>query len=530
MPSGPKTLIDKLGHVLTAGIDYVHQRNTPDDNWRLWIENELFPRILFDVQNSRVQTGPGTVAPRSPLGWFNIWEYGAIGIGGNYTAQIQQAIDDAHNSPGGGTVFFPRGTYVVGTLTFYSNVRYQGEGHNITIVQLAPGTNAAVFQSFGFAGLTGGGSSGGVNSFVISDMSIDVNKAQNPTGGIGIQVYGYGFSIRDVRVYNAHGPAGISTEWGTGAGFTLPNNMGAEIFNVHVHHCDNDGFTNAGPHDTKYFMCDSYLNLGRQFAALTTNQGTELMFIGCHAYGLGGTWAYWLETTGNLLLGCIGEGQGTDATHGGQVFIGANDNQISGGHYFSAGANGNNVRGFVVGDATHTGIAGTYINCKITSLEAGSLVFGSDAGTMCFADTYQNAGNFYSGVVDPASQIIMTPSGAGIYAGHVFSVKLNQGGEIAIGLGHTINVKVGGNAKAGTLAQLVGGQLQIFTTAITANSMVFVQRVTPGGTIGELGAPCNPVGAAVAAGFWFFVSSLTAAGGLNALDTSTFNWWIIEPF
>ncbi len=53
---------------------------------------------------------------------FNVRDFGAIGDGITLdTAAVQAAVDTC-NEKGGGTVFFPEGTYVLGTVHFKSNV------------------------------------------------------------------------------------------------------------------------------------------------------------------------------------------------------------------------------------------------------------------------------------------------------------------------------------------------------------------------------------------------------------------------
>lgn len=77
-------------------------------------------------------------------------------------------------------------------------------------------------------------------------------------------------------------------------------------------------------------------------------------------------------------------------------------------------------------------------------------------------------------------------------------------------------------------ATLVGGKVTVLTSAITSSSLIYVSRTTPGGTIGELaarnigGSPDRTPGAS------FVVSSAQDDGTLQTLDTSMFNWFLIE--
>jgi hypothetical protein len=80
-----------------------------------------------------------------------------------------------------------------------------------------------------------------------------------------------------------------------------------------------------------------------------------------------------------------------------------------------------------------------------------------------------------------------------------------------------LTFKAGSNARTGT-GTLVGGTLAVANTSITANSQVFVQD-TGGGVIANIGS--------------IYVASQTATTGFtvtssNALDTSTFRYWIYE--
>lgn len=70
----------------------------------------------------------------------NVLDYGAVGDGvANDTAAIQAAID-AVFAAGGGTIYFPQGTYLVGGLSrawgsAVTSIRFQGAGQNATNIQ-----------------------------------------------------------------------------------------------------------------------------------------------------------------------------------------------------------------------------------------------------------------------------------------------------------------------------------------------------------------------------------------------------------
>jgi hypothetical protein len=435
--------------------------------------------------------------------------YGATGDGAtDDTVALQATIDAA--AVLGGIAYLPPGTYITTTLTLPSKVELVGAGISATVLKLKASTNAAVIQTTGFAALTGGGTSGGTHSWAIRNLSIDGNKANNTSAGYGIRAYSFGYALEHVRVHDCKND-GVYSEWGSALGATAPFDMMASVRGVHSLDNGGDGFNWKGPHDSVFVDCAAYRNAGRGFAS--SGDGNGMVFIGCHSYGLGQTWAFWLEATGSILVGCTAEGAGSDATTGGQVFAGANDNSIFGGHIYSAGAGtpASSVRGIVIGDGTHTNIAGTNIDTKVTSCHGGAVVFGSESGSLIRVQVYGTSGAAYSGTVHSSTEILATVSGGATTPGNRLV---------------TIGLFAGANAKMGT-DTLTAGKCQVYTSAITANSVIFLTVVEPGGTTGALTA-VNIGGTDRAAGEWFFVSSMKTDGSLQNADTSTFNWLLIE--
>lgn len=85
-------------------------------------------------------------------------------------------------------------------------------------------------------------------------------------------------------------------------------------------------------------------------------------------------------------------------------------------------------------------------------------------------------------------------------------------------LGKSLRVKEGSNACMGTGTLNGTTEVTVSTTAVTANSRVFITVETPGGTVGGAAYVSSRI-----AGTSFGVK------GLVALDTSTFAWVILEP-
>jgi hypothetical protein len=96
-------------------------------------------------------------------------------------------------------------------------------------------------------------------------------------------------------------------------------------------------------------------------------------------------------------------------------------------------------------------------------------------------------------------------------------MRITDAGEIIITtLGKGLSIKEGSNARMGT-ATLVGGTLTVNTTAVTANSRIFLTCQTPGGTPGFLYVSARSAS-----------TSFTITSG-SGTDTSTVAWLIVEP-
>jgi len=125
---------------------------------------------------------------------------------------------------------------------------------------------------------------------------------------------------------------------------------------------------------------------------------------------------------------------------------------------------------------------------------------------------------------EPMVNVVLPPENATISLSG-FSLKLVTGGNVeALGdmkirtVGKGLYVKTGTNATMGT-GTLASGTATINTTKITASSKVFITDAG-GGVLANIGS--LSVGT-VTAGTSFVVNSS------NALDSSNFNWIIIEP-
>lgn len=167
--------------------------------------------------------------------------------------------------------------------------------------------------------------------------------------------------------------------------------------------------------------------------------------------------------------------------------------------------------------STYTGATGAtdVITSKVTGDAGFRFVIDAD-GSMHWGDG--------TGALDPLTDLYRGGSGvlrtdayfqlAGGQADGDFTV---FGTNFTIGsAGGKIRVKEGANATMGT-ATLVAGTVTVNTTAVTANSRIFLTAQTSGAGPGAL-----RVSARVAATSFTITST-------NAADTSLVAWWIVEP-
>lgn len=118
--------------------------------------------------------------------------------------------------------------------------------------------------------------------------------------------------------------------------------------------------------------------------------------------------------------------------------------------------------------------------------------------------------------IDRFGNFNVQPSGA------VF--KVTNGNLNLATAGNKLLIATGTNASLG-VSTLVAGTVTVATTAVTANSLIYVCYNTPAGTLAAgLAAP----DAGRTAGTSFVINSLSTAGAVNTLDTSTVRWWIIN--
>jgi len=327
-----------------------------------------------------ITTGDPHLAPfGSFISAINVRNRGALGDG---TTDDTTAVLDSVNAlpAAGGNIFFPPGTYIVANITWPSRVNFIGSGVDVTIIKLKNSSNVDVFKSTSFDSLTGTNSTGGIHSGSIRHMTIDGNKANNLTAGYGVRVYGYGYSMHNVRIRNCR-QDGLYSEWSTST--SVPgtgDSMEAVIDDLLVHDNVGNGITWAGPHDSMWTNVITYLNAGKgvyvkQTSAMT---GGALVAVNSHSWGLGQTYAWDLEAQA-MLMNCQGEGGSTAQLRIGGVStsLKASGTVVRGGQYFAAGGG---TTGIVIGVAAVANPAGYDIDTKVDNCTSGAISYVNDGG------------------------------------------------------------------------------------------------------------------------------------------------------
>lgn len=132
--------------------------------------------------------------------YFNVKAYGAKGDGTTKdTLAIQSAIDDAYDA-GGGTVFFPGGTYFIDGITVKDQVNLLGVGGGASIIKWDDPSSVAVeFED------TGGAEAGQPQS--MRGLRLEASDTASPKVGLFVSSSLIGLSVDDCDFKPGNGQA-----------------------------------------------------------------------------------------------------------------------------------------------------------------------------------------------------------------------------------------------------------------------------------------------------------------------------------
>jgi hypothetical protein len=347
----------------------------------------------------------------------NVKDFGATGNG---TADDSAAITAAINALGGlpGRVTFPSGTYVTTLQTLNTGQWLIGVGYEATILLLKASSNTDLIQTTNFATLTGSGQTASPYNWGIESMTLDGNKANNASGGRCISIYGYGWTMRDVRLRNAKSD-GMYCEWANSS--SSPGNDSMESFmeSFKVHDCGGDGIIFKGPHDGVFshgliYGCGTGGNHNAHLRIDPSGTGVCNGAIITDVHVWGGTVDYGIINNGDAitLATCFAEG----ATVA-QLWNQNADAMIIGGRYFS-GNSGGQVKGIIFGNSGTTNAARTTArgvrvdNCLAGAIDIGSPGVGSltDNSTLDIQVYNQTGVDTTSSTAITAGSVTITPA------------------------------------------------------------------------------------------------------------------------
>ena len=160
--------------------------------------------------------------------WVSVKDFGAVGDGvADDTSAINAAIA-AVNAAGGGTVFFPAGTYIVGDaggstgISLLSKVALRGAGIGATTIKLKDAADAHLINV-----------ADGTTDVAVSDMTLDGNRANQTVFVHCLRVAGVtNLLAQNLEIKEAH-RYGIGIQGGT--------NKNVRLVNLDIHDTGADG-------------------------------------------------------------------------------------------------------------------------------------------------------------------------------------------------------------------------------------------------------------------------------------------------
>jgi hypothetical protein len=493
---------------------------------------------------------------------YNVKSYGAAGDGvTDDTTAIGNALTAA-NAGGGGTVYFPSGTYLISAaLTLPALVSLKGESRVSTTIKLAANAGTSMVISAGFSNNTLGigGSAWGAGTptvpsyFNIEDLTFDGNAANQPAPGARtdwnqdnalIKIWGYHMVLRNLELINAREVALYTEHYGAWETTFNDYQFGESSFeNIYMKNYWVVGWVNRGPHDSQLrnVIASSYTASGAnaQYGVIIQSSGSlysaaGLVAMGLHVWGQHSLNGVYIDTA-NVVNGHIyAEGATVSAIklvnsagNNFDAFVGYTADGIE---LFSG--NQNNIRGQIESNVT-----GSLFKMRASSLNAlqqrtsynnpGTAVFdlttggGNYTGNNNVMLSDPNAPTIYVGTASAGDIVRSSESGTDVQWFTATGTYTKPGGAKACyvtaigggGGGGSGSVNASAAASCGGGGGGGGGVSTLTTDAVSlsATVAVTVPAAAAGGVAQATNATAGNAGAA--GGTVTFAGYLRATGG-----------------
>lgn len=292
--------------------------------------------------------------------FVNVKTEGAKGDGTTDDRSAIQAAINTAATAGGGVVFFPAGTYKLGgALELKEKVTLKGVGP-ASKLELNNTVNTDVIKSAGVG-------AGGADFTIIEDLWIDGNKANNATGGCGVNLDGRRTAGMRVWISNCK-EEGLKVRR---TATQLSNELGAsdQIFwDIYAFNNEKNGIVTE-TNDVSFSQCRAAANKEAGFKTASGSSAT--VFNDCHAWGAA---EYGFNFEGSFdCVNCQAEGASVGEVRcksggrwtGGRVFVAGTPTNVPG---FLIVENASQVQAYGV-NIKETGTGGAF---KAMAASAGS--------------------------------------------------------------------------------------------------------------------------------------------------------------
>ena len=475
---------------------------------------------------------------------FDVKAYGATGNGTTVDSAAVQSALNAAIAAGGGTVYFPQGTYVVSRLSFGSNLTIRGAGIGAAVLLCDPSASSGSV----ICRVSPNGTA--ATDVVLRDITIDGNKSSWGNNS-NQQIYGYylgqsslgtvsSCKVINVEIRNCLSNAldivnvsdiSVESVWSHDNGYTTGTGTN--------HSCN--GFDLDG-NDITLVNCRAYNNSNSGYSAGQSNINyARIKLIGCtaganNAHGV----TYGSNSGGSLTDSAITGGSFINSTTGCGIQLSTNAERCT---VTGAKATGNYQNGIRLSGALYNAVTGNSIynnaaagatnpEIYLTSTSTNNAVTGNvvDSSTATTAISEQNSTTDYNSItgnnvtsvgttIVVAGTHTLTSNNVGFDAGGATGA---AGGDLSGSYPNPTVAKISGISISGTPSS---GQILIASSSSAASWQTSGASLTLDSTATDIQALGNQAvgatGKAADAGHIHPAPSLTPQG--NGLLAWTFD-------